>query len=226
MITSGVSLQSHSSSSTASTTGTMSTDSTESPDLVSTESPYSPSSGSPLYSHSMPFYSPSMLQYSQGSPESAVEYAPTKKRRLHSDTTKPKFPPPPVDIPIQKSRNKYDFCFMTPYPFCWISFSFLHGEDSKYASRMRKRALQIVAKPDDISYCVDGHVLSTMETVKTEIFFYEMSTTFKPLPTKKRFESTARQTDVQTSYCEAGGRVERRCWVNFQCRLVGWLFWV
>ena len=201
VVTSGVSQSSHSSSSTTSTTRTMSADATE---LVSTESPHSPSSDSPVYSSSIPLYSHSIPQYSPGSPESVIEYVPTKKRRLHSDKTKPKFPPPPpVDIPIYKSRNKYDYLLHDPRTlFAGAPSSFLHGEDSKYASKMRKRALQIGTKPEDISFCIDGHVLSTMETVKTESFFYQMSTTFSPLPKKKRFESTASQTDVQTLYCE------------------------
>ena len=203
VVTSGVSLPSHSSRSTTSTTRTMSTDSTESPELVFTESPHSPSSDSPLYSPSMPLYSPSMPQYSPGSPESVVEYIPTKKRRLLSDKTKPKFPPLPVDIHIYKSRNKYDYLLHDPRTlFAGAPSFFLHGEDSKYAFKMRKRALQIGTKPEDISYCIDGHVLSTVETVKTESFFYQMSTTFSPLPKKKRFESTASQTEVQTLYCE------------------------
>ena len=88
----------------------MSRDSTESPDLVSTDSPHSPSSDSPLYSP-MPLYSPSMPEYLPGSPESAVEYVPTKKRRLHSDETKPKFPPPPVYRSPETSTTICPFFF-------------------------------------------------------------------------------------------------------------------
>ena len=181
VVTSGVSLPSHSSRSTTSTTRTMSTDSTKSPELVSTVSPHSPSSDSPLYSPSMPLYSPSMPQYSPGSPESVVEYVPTKKRRLHSEKTKPKFPPPPVDIPIYK----YEYLLHDLRTLFAGAPPFFSSEDSKYASKMRNRALQIGTKPEDISYCIDGHVLSTMETLKTESFFYHMSTTLSRCPKRR-----------------------------------------
>ena len=116
----------------------------------------------PLYSSSMPLYSP-------GNPESAS----TKKRRLHSGKTKPKFPSPPVDIPLQKSRSKYDYLLHDPRTiFARVPSSFLHGEDS-VCLQDEERALQTGTKPEDISYYVAGHVLScTMETVNTYSFFF------------------------------------------------------
>ena len=117
----------------------------------------------PLYSPTMPLYSPE-----------PATYRPTT---INKDLTDgPTFPPRPINIPTNPGN-------------------------ARYASRMRKRALQIGVKPENMTYTIDGHTLTKREIVNHKDFHYELTTTFSPLPTSKKLKDRSCQT----------GRQQRRC---------------
>ena len=143
----------------------------------------------PLYSRTMPAFSP----------EHTCTYRPTKIFKSQDGAT---FPPRPITIPTNPGKDRYAYLAHDPRTvFAGAPSSFLKSLDARYASRLRKRALQIGVKQDDISYCIDGHTLTKREIVHDNDFHYELTTTFTPIPTAKKFKDRSSQMD----------RPQRRC---------------
>ena len=145
---------------------------------------------------SEPLYSPTMPAFS---PEHTFTYRPTKIFKSQDGAT---FPPRPITIPTNPGKDRYAYLAHDPRTvFAGAPSSFLKSLDARYASRLRKRALQIGVKQDDISYCIDGHTLTKREIVHDNDFHYELTTTLSPIPMAKKFKDRSSQTD----------RPQRRC---------------
>ena len=77
------------------------------------------------------------------------------------------FPPKPIQLQQAKSRDRYSYLLQDPRTvFAEAPSTFLKDDASKYADRLRWRALQIVVKPENVSFCDDGHSLTRTEVVQ------------------------------------------------------------
>ena len=142
----------------------------------------------PLYSLTMPLYSPE-----------PATYRPTTINKDLPDG--PTFPPRPINIPTNTGNDRYAYLSHDPRTvFAGAPSSFFKSPDARYASRMRKRALQIGVKPENMRYTIDGHILTKREIVNHKDFHYEL-TTFSPLPTSKKLKDRSCQTDRQQRRC-------------------------
>ena len=143
-----------------------------------------PPSLDPLYSPTMPPFSPETR-----------EYVPSTIQRVEKG---PEFPPKPISIPLNPGRDRYAFLSHDPRTlFAGAPSSFSRIPDARYASKLRNRALQIGCKPEDVSYCVRGHTITKTETAKHKDFYYQLTTTFSPTPRATRFKTGSTQTDVE-----------------------------
>ena len=143
----------------------------------------------PLYSPTMPLYSPE-----------PATYIPTTINKDLPDG--PTFPPRPINIPTNPGNDRYAYLSHDPRTvFAGAPSSFFKSPDARYASRMRKRALQIGVKPENMTYTIDGHTLTKREIVNHKDFHYELTTTFSPLPTSKRLKDRSCQTDREQRRC-------------------------
>ena len=107
-----------------------------------------------------------------------------------------------INIPKNPGKDKYAYLAHDPRTvFAGAPSSFLKSLDARYASRLRKRALQIGVKQNDISNCIDGHTLMKREIVHDNDFHYELMTTFTPIPTSKKFKDRSSQTDRSQLRC-------------------------
>ena len=114
----------------------------------------------------------------------------------------PTFPPRPVYIPTNPGNDCYKYLSHEPCTvFAGAPSSFFKEPDARYASLMRKRALQIGVKPEDITYSIDGHTRTRTEIVHHNDFHFELTTTFSLLSTSKKLKDTSSQTDRQQQRC-------------------------
>ena len=80
-------------------------------------------------------------------------------------TDRPTFTPRPINIPINPGNDRYAYLSHDPQTvFARAPSSFFKTPDARYASRMRKRALQIM------TYTIDGHTLTKREIVNHKDF--------------------------------------------------------
>ena len=144
-------------------------------------------------------YSPSMPPYSPPGQPTLPDYIPSK---IQKQGLRPIFPPKQISIPLQPGKDRYSFLSHDPRTlFAGAPSSFAKDPDSRYASMLRRKALQIGCQPGDISYCIDGHTLTKTEEVKTDSFHYKMTTTFSPLPKPTRFSNATTQTKTFIPRC-------------------------
>ena len=149
----------------------------------------SPNDYKPLYSPTIPLYSPE-----------PATYRPTTINRELPDG--PIFPPRPINIPTNPGSDRYAYLSHDPRTvFAGAPSSFFKTPHARYASRMRERALQIGVKQENMTYSIDGHTLTKREIVNHNDFHYELTTPFSPLPTSKKLKDISSQTDRQQRRC-------------------------
>ena len=150
------------------------------------ESPRSPMTMSPTPSEE---YSPSMPDY-ESEAESVPEYVPTSRGDC------PSFPPKQIKLHQPKSKDRYGYLLHDPRTlFAGAPSSFLKDADSNYASKLGKKALQIGVKPENISYCQEGHTITRTEFVKQGDFLYKLQSTLTPVSKPTRLREFGTQTE-------------------------------
>ena len=146
-----------------------------------TETPYSPT---------MPYFNPN----SNASEPEERKDGPTER----GDWSSTGFPPKPIPLEQAKSRDRYSYLLHDPRTvFAGAPSTFLKDEASKYADRLRRRALQIGVKPENLSFCDDGHSLTRTEVVQKGDFIYKLTSTLTPLPKHTRLREQGSQTESE-----------------------------
>ena len=123
------------------------------------------------------------------------------------------FPPKPIPLEQVRSRNKYSYLLHDPRTiFAGAPSTFLKDENAKYADRLRRKALQIGVRHENLSYCADGYSLTRTEFVQQGTFLYKLTSTLTPLPKQTRLREQRAQTEnddcpICCSGCRGCGRV-------------------
>ena len=159
--------------------------------LTPPDSPESTPSSSPT-PRQQP-YSPTMPYYNPGSIGAVPEYTPTMRDELPTVG----FPPKPIALSHTRSRDRYSYLLHDPRTlFAGAPSTFQKDEDSKYADRLRRKALQIGVRPENLSFCADGQSITRTEFVQQGDFIYKLTSTLTPIPKPTRLRDRSVQTET------------------------------
>ena len=107
--------------------------------------------------------SPTMPYHNLGSIGPVPEYTPTMRDELPTVG----FPPKPIALSHTRCRDRYSYLLHDPRTlFGGAPSTFQKDEDSKYADRLRRKALQIGVRPENLSFCADGQSITRTEFVQ------------------------------------------------------------
>ena len=80
--------------------------------------------------------------------------------------------PKQIQLHQLKSKDRYGYLLQDPRTlFAGAPSSFLRDTDSNYVSKLRKKALQIGVRPENISHPQEGHTITRTEFMKQRDFF-------------------------------------------------------